>query len=42
LVTVTRGVGGRDHLLWLYYRANVYSIMDDTPKTTGKFAKTWL
>jgi hypothetical protein len=39
LVTVTRGVGGRDHLLWLYYRANVYSIMDDTPKTAGKSAK---
>jgi hypothetical protein len=41
-VTVTRGVSGRDHLLWLNYRANVYSIMDDTPKMTGKSAKTWL
>ena len=39
-MTVTRDVSGRDHLLWLHYRANVYSIMDDTPKTTGKFAKT--
>jgi hypothetical protein len=39
-VTVTRGVSGRDHLLWLHYRANVYSIMGDTPKTAGKSAKT--
>ena len=39
-MTVTRGVSGRDHLLWLHYRANVYSIMSDTPKTTGKFAET--
>ncbi len=33
---MTRGTGGRDHFRWVNYRANVYSIMYDTPKKAGK------
>ena len=37
---MTRGTGGRDPFRWVNYRANVYSIRDDTPKKAENPWKT--